>query len=331
MAKAKLNNSIFSILSETVKLYCVNFPQFAKYMLFPVLGQVIGLAWIFGMANIYTNNLPLLIEEFPAFNDFSTIVFCVILIVVPGMIVWMKAFWDYLVAYGALNSMTESAISTGKVYDFPAHNSLITQKTIKYVGLWCLYGIFGLLAINPLLWVLGGIFFIYFILIFQVFTFESDISITGCFKRSFELIKGNFARTFIIMFVIGVFTHFLFVEGFSVFFDFTKLTDLTVGFFENWVTQIPLDSINECLINVNHGAIILTPLNISQFLAYLVVGFIVISFTLPIRSICWTLWYKVLSENSSSIKGKKSSTKGYKKVKKLDKNILDRATREEDY
>lgn len=330
MSRAKLNNSIFSVLSEAVKLYCVNFPQFAKYMLFPVLGQVVGLAWIFGMANLYTSNLPLLIEEFPAFNDFSTIILCVILIVVPGMIVWMKAFWDYLVAYGALNSMTESALNTGKVYDFPAHNSLITRRTFKYVGLWLLYGIFGLLAINPLLWVLGGIFFIYFILIFQIFTFETDATITGCFKRSFELIKGNFARTFVIMAVVGLFTHFLFVEGFSVFFDFTKLTDVLVGFFENWVTTIPLEPVNQWLININPGATLLTPLNISQFLAYQVVGFVVISFTLPLRSICWTLWYKVLSENSGSRQERKSAGKNSRKVKKLDKNIIDRATRKED-
>lgn len=329
MAKTKLENSIFSVIFETVKVYCLNFPQYAKYMLFPVLGQVVGLAWIFGMANLYTNNLPLLIEEFPAFNDFSTIIFCVILIVVPGMIVWMKAFWDYLVAYGALNSMTESALNTGKVYDFQAHNSLITRRTFKYIGLWFLYGIFGLLAINPLFWVLGGILFIYFILIFQVFTFEPDASITGCFKRSFELIKGNFLKTFVIMAVIGVFTHLLFVEGFSVFFDFTKLTDLLVGFFENQVTTIPLDPVNERLINLNPSATLLTPLNISQFLAYQVVAFIVISFTLPLRSICWTLWYKVLSAKSGKNE-RKSYSKSSKSVKKLDKNILDRAERKED-
>lgn len=329
MAKTKLENSIFSVIFETVKIYCVNFPQYAKYMLFPVFGQVIGLAWIFGMANFYTANLPLLIEEFPAFNNFSTIILCVILIVVPGMIVWMKAFWDYLVAYGALNSMTESAINTGKVYDFPAHNSLITQRTVKYIGLWFLYGIFGLLAINPLFWVLGGIFFIYFVLIFQVFTFETDASITGCFKRSFEIIKGNFARTFVIMAVIGVFTHLLFVEGFSVFFDFTKLTDLLVGFFENWVTTFPLDPINERIININPTASLLTPLKISQFLAYQVVAFIVVSFTLPLRSICWTLWYKVLSAKSGKTE-RKSASKSSKSVKKLDKNILDRAERKGD-
>lgn len=329
MAKTKIDNSVFAVIVETVKIYCLNFPQYARYMLFPVLGQVIGLAWVFGMANFYTLNLPLLIEEFPAFNNFSTIVLCVILIVVPGMIVWMKAFWDYLVAYGALNSMTESAMTTGKVYDFPAHNSLITQRTIKYIGLWFLYGIFGLIAINPLFWVLGGIFFIYFILIFQVFTFEPEASITECFKRSFELIKGNFARTFVIMAVLGVFTHLLFVEGFSVFFDFTKLTDVLVGFFENWVTTIPLDPINEWLINVNPTTSLLTPLSISKFLAYQVVAFIVISFTLPIRSICWTLWYKVLSAKSGK-EVRKNVSKQSKSTKKLDKRILDRAERKED-
>lgn len=322
MSRKNTGNGIFDVLKEGVKIYCLNFLQFTRYMAFPVLGQIVGMGLIFGLAGLYTAYLPVLIEKSPAFNSFTTIVACVILITVPGMIIFLKAFWDYLVAYGALNSMTESALNTGKVYDFPAHNALITQRTFKYVGLWFLVGILSILAINPFFIIIAAVLFIYFILIFQVFTFEDDVSIFGCFRRSMLLIKGNFARTFILMCIIGFFTHYLFVEGFSVFFDLTGLTSLLTKPFENWVmTNIPLDNFNNWLITLNPKAEIITPTKLAGMFVYQIAFFVVTGFTLPLRSICWTLWYKAL--NSDSVKQEK-------RTKKLDKNILKRAQQKED-
>lgn len=324
MPKSKIENSIFKILLEGVKIYCTNFLQFTGYMAFPVLGQLLGMGFIFGLAGVYTANLPVLIEKSPAFNNFTTIVVCVILITVPGMIIFLKAFWDYLVAYGALNSMADSAMNTGKVYDFPAHNAVITQKTFKFVALWFIVGLLSVLALNPFFIIIAAVFFIYFILVFQVFTFEEDVSVIGCFKRSLQIIKGNFARTFILMCIIGLFTHYLFVEGFSVFFDLTKVTEFLTKPFENWaMTNLPLDGFNNWLLNLNPRAEILTPTKVAQILIYQIAFFIVTGFTLPFRSICWTLWYKALG-NSSEKTDRKTV------VKKLDKNILKRAKKKED-
>ena len=324
MPKSKIENSILKILLEGVKIYCTNFLQFTGYMAFPVLGQLLGMELIFGLAGVYTANLPVLIEKSPAFNNFTTIVVCVILITVPGMIIFLKAFWDYLVAYGALNSMADSAMNTGKVYDFPAHNAVITQKTFKFVALWFIVGLLSVLALNPFFIIIAAVFFIYFILVFQVFTFEEDVSVIGCFKRSLQIIKGNFARTFILMCIIGLFTHYLFVEGFSVFFDLTKVTEFLTKPFENWaMTNLPLDGFNNWLLNLNPRAEILTPTKVAQILIYQIAFFIVTGFTLPFRSICWTLWYKALG-NSSEKTDRKTV------VKKLDKNILKRAKKKED-
>lgn len=328
MAKAKSGSGVFNILIDTVKLYCTNFLQFTKYMAFPVLGQVLGLGLIFGLANLYTANLPSLIEKSPAFSNFTTVIWCVILITVPGMIIFLKAFWDFLVAYGALNSMAESAMTTGKVYDFPAHNALVTQHTFKFVGLWFVVSLLGLIALNPFFIVIGAVFFVYFILVFQVFVFEPDVSIIGCFKRSLQLIKGKFVPTFILMCVIGFFTHYLFVEGFSVFFDLTHITQALMTPFENWVmANIPLDGFNNWLLNVNPRAEIITPTKIAQMFIYQISFFIVTGFTLPLRSICWTLWYKALSADSAKpVKSEKKT----RKIKTLDKNIIKRAPKKED-
>ena len=57
-----------------------------------------------------------------------------------------------------------------------------------------------------------------------------------------------------------------------------------------------------------------------------IVFFIVVGFTLPIRSICWTLWYKNLYVPSSVEvveKKKKSSKKASAKTFKIEKRGID--------
>lgn len=314
MSKTKSDCNIFAILVDSVKIYCTNFLKFTQYMAFPVLGQVLGLGLIFGLAFWYSQNLPALIDKSPAFNNPSTVLWCVILITVPGMIIFLKAFWDYLVAYGALNSMADSAMNVGKVYDFPAHNALVTNHTFKFVALWFVISLMSLIAVIPFFIVIGAIFFVYFILVFQVFVFEPDTSVIGCFKRSLNLIKGNFAKTFILMCVIAFFTHFLFVKGFSVFFDLIRVTELLTNPVEAWISaNIPLDSLNNFLINLNPRTEILSPAKIAQSIVYQVPFFIVTGFTLPLRSICWTLWYKALNTDCSGAEAKKKSVRKNKK------------------
>jgi len=327
MSKVKIENSIFSILFEGARIYGANFVSFTKYMLFPVLGQVLGLGLIFWLAAIYADRLPELMEKYPAFNDFSTQIVCVMLIMIPGMLIVMKALWDFLVAYGALNSMAESAVNTGKVYDFPAHNAVITNRTFKFIALWFVIGVMMLLASFPLLWLFGGIFFIYFVLVFQVFTFEEDASIYDCFKRSLMLIKGNFARTFVIMAVIAFFTHYLFVQGFSVFFDLTKITEGLGSLFEGWITNnIPIDGFNNYMVNINPRFEVITSSKIAGMFVYNIVFFIVTGLTLPLRSICWTLWYKALSSANTKSSPKPRTVKS----KQLDSRILKRAKQKEE-
>ncbi|MDR1327964.1 MAG: hypothetical protein LBJ74_06125, partial [Heliobacteriaceae bacterium] len=208
MENEKVDRSIWQIFFEGLKIYCFNFHKFFLYMAFPVFGQLLGLFLVFGLLHVYSAHLPELIKKYSVFDDFTTIVLCVLLLVVPGLLIFAKAFWDYLVAYGALNSMTVAATTLNKVYDFKAHTQMVTRRNFAFLGLWFLFGIFTALAYFPLFWILGVIFFIYFILIFQVFTFEEELSPIGCFKRSRQLIKGNFARTFVLALILGVLSYY---------------------------------------------------------------------------------------------------------------------------
>ena len=61
----------------------------------------------------------------PILNNFGLLVLFAILITLPGLAIFVKAFWEYLVAYGAVNSMVENMLKSGKVYDFDAHTELV--------------------------------------------------------------------------------------------------------------------------------------------------------------------------------------------------------------
>lgn len=323
MAKVKVENNMVWVLLAAMRMYSANFLKFCYYMLFPVLGQVLGIVLIFGLAGLFVNYLPDLIIKYDILKDMSTIVAAVIIIVIPGLLIFMKAFWDYLVAYGALNSIVEGFLSSGRVYDFPAHNETVTNRSFKYIGLWLLCSIFMLIASFPLFWVVGAFAFIYFILIFQIFSFEPERSPIECFKRSFEIIRGNSVRTLLILIVLAVIT-LLFVQGMAVIFDFVRLTGVLTQLFENTlVNYVPIDSINDFMLKFNSSFELITPEKVAESFVSQIVIFIVCGFTLPLRSICWALWYKGLTGNMPIQKnGKRISKK-----KQLDPEIIDRATR----
>lgn len=323
---AKEEKRIITILFEGLKIYTLNLHKFLLYMAFPVLGQLLGIFIVFGLNYWFTQNLHDLTTKYS--NNISVIILLIILSTLPGLIIFMKAFWDYLVAYGALNSMTEGYINTGKVYDFKSHNEVVLNKTFSFIGLWFLFGIFTLLAIIPIFWVIGFIFFVYFVLVFQVFTFENGLSPLGYFRRSLQIVKGHFARTFILMSILTILTYFLISSGVSVIFDYFNLTSQITKCLEAWAFTLPIEPVEK------YGV---TPALISSGLLKNIIMFVSVGFTLPLRSICWTLWYNNLSSennNQDTKKVSKNSKKNSKTFKiekrEIDPEIIRRARLEDD-
>ena len=165
---SKKNKTPLGIFMESIGLYFSNFDKFVKYMTFPVLGQIGGLVLTFLLTYFYAKNIPNLIIKFETLNNPTTLILCAILITLPGLIIFIKAFWEYLVAYGAVNSMLENMLKSGKVYDFEAHTESIKRRTVPFIGLWFLFGLFTLIGSFPLFWVICAIFMIYFVLTFQI-------------------------------------------------------------------------------------------------------------------------------------------------------------------
>ena len=304
MARYKLQDSVWFIFGETIKIYISNFFKYTTYMAFPILGQLFGIIWVFASTFVLTDNFEYVAAKFPALNDYPSFMLAVLLLALPGLMLFIAAFWQFLIAYGALNSMTEGALSSGHVYDFAAHKELIIRRTPKYIGLWLLYSIFVALASFPLLWVLGGIFFIYFILIFQVFTFEEDLSVGGYFRKSFDLIRGNFARTVALVLILVVLTFYLIPMGFNVVLDILNLRNLFTDVIIPFVSNLPLESYNQMFSTLNIPPV--TPDMLAKSILEQSVFLVAFGFTLPVRSICWTLWYKILVEKKDKKSSKKS-------------------------
>ena len=317
---AKEDKSVWLIFFEGIKIYALNIHKFFLYMAFPVLGQLLGLFMIFGLTYWYTQNLQDLTVKYPALKDFSTMLLCIILSVVPGLLISARAFWDYLVSYGALNSMTDGYLNTGRVYDFKAHNSVVTKKTFSFIVLWFLFSIFTIISVIPVFLIIGFVFFIYFILIFQQFTFENGLSPIGYFRRSLQLVKGKFSRTFLLMTLLTIFTYYFLTAGLGVIFDALNFTKPIAKMFEAWSYSLPLEYIEQ--FNV-------TPALIGSELVKQIIFFLVIGFTLPIRSICWTLWYNNLAtddmpmEKSQRKSRKSNSKKVVAKTFKIEKRGID--------
>lgn len=309
MSKSKIKNGMWSVLFEGVKIFFSNIDKFTIYMLFPVLGQLVGF--------ILALSLPLALAGKIAekSTSLSSAFLIILLLAIPGLLIFVKAFWDYMVAYVALNSMTEGALTTGHVYDFQSHREVATRRAGKYILFLFCVGILSLVAllfsIIPILGLIPPlIVWVYLILVFQIFTFEPDLSVKGYFKRSYELIKGNWAKTFIIMLILGFFSIFIITEGVSVIFDYLHLTDKVCSLFDFVGASMPLDYINKPLAYL--GMRTLTVNYISKLIFSSCLGIIIAEFTLPIRSVCWTLWYMSLSEAKNNVKNEQKPKKSKK-------------------
>jgi hypothetical protein len=333
----KQKRTPLGIFIESIGLYFSNFDKFIKYMTFPVLGQIGGLGLTLILSYFYAKHIP-------SIENFGILVAISIGITLPGIIIFTKAFWEYLISYGAINSMLANMLKSGKVYDFDAHTELIKRRAASFIGLWFLFGIFSLLSAIPFLWVPAGVFAVFFVLTFQVFTFEPELSPIGCARKSLLLIKGHFASTFMLMALVGGLTYIIVPQIINSICEILKISTAISATIQPIIAELPIQELNSNLSKIYIQA--LTVENIASFTVSMIISQILIQYTLPIRSILWGLWYKELNgsiSNSAEIKSKKGKSKSkrpseklmeesHKKfaTKKIDRNILKRAMEKEE-
>lgn len=310
MSKYKMKNSIWFVLFEGLKIYFSNIDKFILYMLFPVLGQVLGIALCFGLTLGLSDKIA------AKADSISSAMLFILLLAIPGLLIFAKAFWDYVVAYVALNSMTEGAVTSGKVYDFKSHNEVATRRSFKYIGFLLMLSVLMSLGTSIFFIIPGFVLWIYLILIFQIFTFEPDLSIWECYKKSFVLVKGDWGRTFSLMLILAFFSIFIITQGITVVFDYLNLTKSVCSIFDFIGKLLPLHTINHAFSYARLPYNITVEM-VSNWIFVTILSCIVAGLTLPIRSICWSLWYKNLSDikDTEQVKDTKRSKKITRKTK----------------
>lgn len=310
MSKYKMKNSIWFVLFEGLKIYFSNIDKFILYMLFPVLGQVLGIALCFGLTLGLSDKIA------AKADSISSAMLFILLLAIPGLLIFAKAFWDYVVAYVSLNSMTEGAVTSGKVYDFKSHNEVATRRSFKYIGFLLILSVLMSLGTSIFFIIPGFVLWIYLILIFQIFTFEPDLSIWECYKKSFVLVKGDWGRTFSLMLILAFFSIFIITQGITVVFDYLNLTKSVCSIFDFIGKLLPLHTINHAFSYARLPYNITVEM-VSNWIFVTILSCIVAGLTLPIRSICWSLWYKNLSDikDTEQIKDTKRSKKITRKTK----------------
>lgn len=309
----KKNKTIFDIFLQSIGLYFSNADRFLHYMAYPVFGQLIGSIIIFHLIAFYDKNLGALLINYPILNTslYKNLILFVVLI--PGLIIYLSALWKYLVAYSSVNSMTENMLKSDRVYDFPAHNMMVTRRWFEYLCLWFMYGGIIFLTTLPIFWIIGGILLIYFTFIFQIFIFEDNLSPIDCFKKSSIYVQGNFWRIFSLILLVGILTYGIIPHIVYTFLTLIKVTEFFNAFMVDSIQTSSLYNINLMMSAINHQP--LTPQIVANFIVGCIIYGIVIQILLPLRTICMCLWYKTYCNDNDV-------------VKKVDKKFLNRVNQE---
>ena len=302
----KQGENFLSVFLEGIGIYAKHFITFTKYMAFPIFGQILGIILAFGLS------LGFAFYAVDMFKDSTLTLSITLCLTIPGIYIFVRAFWEYLTAYVSISSMTENTLKSGRIYDIDAHKQVVTKRAGSFITLWILFGLFTFIAIFPPMWFFSEIVFVLIILIFQVFTFEHDATPIQCFKRSFNLIKPfkTYMQTQGLFILTALFTYWLLPKVVDLICSILQIITFFAMLLDPLMTNLPINEFNAALLALKLPYVI-GSLSIAKFLTSMFISTIVIGFTLPLRSIIWTLWYKKLAiaelKKKSKSKKKKAS------------------------
>ena len=120
-------------------------------MTFPVIGQVLGIIIIFVSSYFLSYNFEVIKYRYPIFQNIQFTFLTLTLITLPGFLIFIKAFYDYLIAIGAICSMSINLkAKDGTISNMKTHNEIILHHITSYLIL---------ILISSLMVSLGSLFF----------------------------------------------------------------------------------------------------------------------------------------------------------------------------
>ncbi|MEI8390756.1 MAG: hypothetical protein WCG23_12840 [bacterium] len=313
MGKPKSGTNIFVIIFKSLMIYIKNFFPLSRVMLFPVFGQIIGIFLIFYSTYFFREQYLSKVSGENLQQNLLLILLGLLLLVLPGFLIFIKAFWDYMIVMVSLNPMIFDISKKGTFGDFKIYNSSVKLKTNNYVILFLLITFLWLgILIFPFLTFFLGAFintafiapiFLAMVLIsvifsimlsvnislaFQIFAFEA-ISPVEVLKKSCNLMKGNFWRTLSMGIILLFVTTFFIPELFNTFIEKTPFFSYLIQPFEAFANIIFKDN----MFQYGHWADLkITPFGIAETMALCTVDVVLTAMMLPWGSACFTLLYK---------------------------------------
>ncbi|MBQ9244907.1 hypothetical protein IJ182_01415 [bacterium] len=291
MARKKSNKILgaIRIFFSSIYSYFLYLDQCVKYLFFPIFGQLIALIIIFTLSYYLNNNIDSIQNISPFFESRRNvnILFCIILL--PFLLVFLKAFYEYILAFSALNILfyTVSGKKKVKDIDFYANKKVIERKLPTYITLMLIVTV--LLVVPPLI-IVAPIIWIFLCLVFQVLAFENESNPVKIISRSIDLVKGNVISTVILLILTGILTYWFLPSLFLWAADKISLTSFIMTKIEAISLMLPLVDINTMLSIVDLS---IDPVLIGREGAKMLITSLVIAFTLPYRCCCFTELYKL--------------------------------------
>ncbi len=287
---------VFSIICESVKLYFINLDKFLKYMTFPVLGQVFGIVLIFVSSYFFSCNFEVIKYRYPIFQNVQFTFLTLTLITLPGFLIFIKAFYDYLIAIGAICSMSVNLkAKDGTISDMKTHNEIISRHITSYLVLILISSL--IVSLGSLFFIIGGIItFIYLAFVIQSFALNENLNIFNHISKSFEVVKGRFFIAFLLLFFMFVMSYLLLPDIIHWGFIWANWDSFFVNFIEAYIIKLPIGQINDLLNSIESINIHIDSLMLSKYIFKSFVSLIVAGYTLPIRDIAMTLFFRRFSK-----------------------------------
>lgn len=114
----KKSSSVFTIVSKSFTEYLYKLPQFLKYILYPLFGQLIGITVCF---------LPFLISGQNVNLGMAFI--CLIL----GLILFCHSFWQYALISGGLILISKQIVENEPLKEFKYYTEIFKKRTKDYI------------------------------------------------------------------------------------------------------------------------------------------------------------------------------------------------------
>jgi|GEM_PF-4629693 len=312
MARKKTNKflSVFTIFFSSIKTYFLYLDQTAKYMLIPVLGQIISVLLIFTIVYLFNENTHNLAKiPFFAKSD-DNLLTGLWIALAPFIWFLMHSVYRYCIAFSSLNTVfyTISPKKKAKDIDFKSCDRVIERRLFQYILLLVLVSV---LCLIPPLWLV-------LCLSFQIFALENN---TGCAKAiagSFKLTMENMFYVIIMLILVFVFSYWFLPSLFVWALEKISFIDFAASKLDIFTRMLPVpyEQINSVLALFGGH---IDSIIIAKMSAELIISFIIIGFTLPFRCCCFTELYRIFDKEQ------------IKDISKEDEEIIRRASGRKSY